>query len=181
MRSLPAIAALAVLWLFGLQPYQRERILDVVDSGRDPLASGYQVNQSRIAVGSGGMLGKGYREGTQSQLRFLPTQHTDFAFSVLAEEWGFAGSVLVLGTFATLLVWGLVIASKAKDGFGAMLAVGVVGMFFWPAVLNVGMVLGLLPVIGVPLPFISYGGSALVTNLVAVGLLMNVSLRRWVF
>ena len=176
-----AITAFAILWVFGLQPYQRERILDVVDSGRDPLASGYQVNQSRIAVGSGGMLGKGYRDGTQSQLRFLPTQHTDFAFSVLAEEWGFVGSVLVLGTFATLLVWGLVIASKAKDGFGAMVAVGVVGMFFWPAVLNVGMVLGLLPVIGVPLPFISYGGSALVTNLIAVGLLMNVSLRRWVF
>ena len=175
------IAALAVLWLFGLQPYQRERILDVVDSGRAPLASGYQVNQSRIAVGSGGLFGKGYREGTQRQLRFLPTQHTDFAFSVLAEEWGFAGSVLVLGAYAMLLSWGLVIASKAKDGFGAMLAVGVVGMLFWPAVLNVGMVLGVLPVIGVPLPFISYGGSALVTNLIAVGLLMNVSLRRWVF
>jgi rod shape determining protein RodA len=179
--ALAGIAALAVIWLYGLQPYQRERILDVVDSGRDPLASGYQVNQSRIAVGSGGLFGKGYREGTQSQLRFLPTQHTDFAFSVLAEEWGFVGSVVVLGTFAVLLVWGLVIASKAKDGFGAMLAVGVVGMFFWPAVLNVGMVLGIMPVIGVPLPFISYGGSALVTNLIAVGLLMNLSLRRWVF
>ena len=179
--ALAGLAALAAIWIFGLQSYQRERGLDVVDPGRDPLASGYQVNQSRIAVGSGGLFGKGYREGTQSQLRFLPTQHTDFAFSVLAEEWGFAGSVLVLGTYAMLLIWGLVIASKAKDGFGAMLAVGVVGMLFWPAVLNVGMVLGVLPVIGVPLPFISYGGSALVTNLVAVGLLMNVSLRRWVF
>jgi len=179
--ALAGVAALAAIWIFGLQSYQRERVLDVVDPGRDPLASGYQVNQSRIAVGSGGLFGKGYREGTQSQLRFLPTQHTDFAFSVLAEEWGFAGSVLVLGAYAMLLIWGLVIASKAKDGFGAMLAVGVVGMLFWPAVLNVGMVLGVLPVIGVPLPFISYGGSALVTNLVAVGLLMNVSLRRWVF
>lgn len=179
--AIAGVTAFAALWIFALQPYQRERILDVVDSGRDPLASGYQVNQSRIAVGSGGLLGKGYREGTQSQLRFLPTQHTDFAFSVLAEEWGFAGSVVVLGAFGTLLAWGLVIASKAKDGFGAMLAVGVVGLFFWPAVLNVGMVLGVLPVIGVPLPFISYGGSALVTNLLAVGLLMNVSLRRWVF
>lgn len=175
------VAALAAAWLYVFQPYQRERILDVVDPGRDPLASGYQVNQSRIAVGSGGLLGKGFRDGTQTQLRFLPTQHTDFAFSVLAEEWGFAGSVAVLGAFLFLLIWGLLIAQNAKDGFGAMLAVGVVGLLFWPAVLNIGMVLGLLPVIGVPLPFISYGGSALVATLIATGLLLNVSLRRWVF
>jgi rod shape determining protein RodA len=176
-----AAAALAAAWIFVFQPYQRERILDVVDPGRDPLASGYQVNQSRIAIGSGGLLGKGYMQGTQTQLRFLPTQHTDFAFSVLAEEWGFVGSVIVLGLYGFLLLWGLVIARNAKDGFGAMLALGTVGLLFWPAVLNVGMVLGLAPVIGVPLPLISYGGSALVTTLVAVGLLMNVSLRRWVF
>jgi rod shape determining protein RodA len=145
------------------------------------LASGYQVNQSRIAVGSGGLLGKGYREGTQTQLRFLPTQHTDFAFSVWAEEWGFVGSVGMLGVYAFLLIWGLVVARNAKDPFGALLAIGVVGTLFWPAVLNVGMVLGLAPVIGVPLPFISYGGSALVVTMVSIGLLLNVSLRRWVF
>lgn len=179
--ALLAIAALAAAWLFVFQPYQRERILDVLDPGRDPLASGYQVNQSRIAVGSGGLLGKGYREGTQTQLRFLPTQHTDFAFSVWAEEWGFLGSCFVLGVYGFLLIWGLVIARNAKDPFGALLAVGVVGALFWPAVLNVGMVLGVAPVIGVPLPFISYGGSALVVTLVSIGLLMNVSLRRWVF
>lgn len=179
--ALVGLVGLAVLWFFVFEPYQRERLLDVVDPGRDPLASGYQVNQSRIAVGSGGLFGKGYMEGTQTQLRFLPTQHTDFAFSVLAEEWGFLGSMSVLAVYAMLLLWGLVIARNAKDGFGAMLAIGVVGMLFWPAVLNVGMVLGLLPVIGVPLPFVSYGGSALVVNLVAVGFLMNVSLRRWVF
>ena len=176
-----AAAALASAWIFVLAPYQRDRILDVVDPARDPLASGYQVNQSRIAVGSGGLLGKGYQQGTQTQLRFLPTQHTDFAFSVWAEEWGFLGSLFLLGVYLALLMWGLVIARNAKDGFGAMLAVGVVGLLFWPAVLNVGMVLGVAPVIGVPLPFISYGGSALVVSLVAVGLLMNVSLRRWVF
>jgi rod shape determining protein RodA len=153
----------------------------VIDPTRDPLASGYQVNQSRIAVGSGGLLGKGYREGTQTQLRFLPTQHTDFAFSVWAEEWGFLGSLFLLGIYLSLLLWGLLIARNAKDGFGSMLAVGVVGALFWPAVLNVGMVLGVMPVIGVPLPFISYGGSALVMSMVAVGLLLNVSLRRWVF
>jgi len=179
--ALLAIAALAGAWFFVFQPYQRERIMDLIDPGRDPLASGYQVNQSRIAVGSGGLLGKGYREGTQTQLRFLPTQHTDFAFSVWAEEWGFVGSVAMLGLYAFLLIWGLVIARNAKDPFGSLLAIGVVGTLFWPAVLNVGMVLGVAPVIGVPLPFISYGGSALVVTLIAIGLLLNVSLRRWVF
>jgi rod shape determining protein RodA len=175
------VAALAALWSFGLEPYQKERILGVVDPGRDPLASGYQANQSRIAVGSGGLLGTGYREGTQTQLRFLPTQHTDFAFSVVAEEWGFVGSSVVLGLYATLLLWGLVVARSSKDEFGALLAIGVVGCLFWPAVLNVAMVLGLAPVIGVPLPLFSYGGSALVVTLVLVGLLLNVSMRRYVF
>jgi rod shape determining protein RodA len=175
------VAVLASLWVFVLAPYQRSRILDVVDPGRDPLASGYQVNQSRIAIGSGGLWGKGWLDGTQTQLRFLPTQHTDFALSVLAEEWGFVGTTFVLGAYVTLLGWGLVIGRNSKDAFGAMLAVGVVGALFWPAVLNVGMVVGLAPVIGVPLPFVAYGGSALVSTLVAVGLLMNVSLRRYVF
>jgi rod shape determining protein RodA len=175
------VAALVSLWLFGLEPYQQKRILDVVDPGRDPLASGYQQNQSRIAIGSGGLWGKGYRKGTQTQLRFLPTQHTDFALSVLAEEWGFVGTTVVLALYVTLLAWGLVIGRNSKDAFGAMLAVGVVGALFWPAVLNIGMVVGLAPVIGVPLPFVAYGGSALVSTLVAVGLLMNVSLRRYVF
>jgi rod shape determining protein RodA len=176
-----ALVGLVALWVFVFQPYQRSRILDVVDPGRDPLASGYQVIQSRIAVGSGGLLGAGYLEGTQTQLRFLPTQHTDFAFSVLAEEWGFVGSCLVLVLYLTLLLWGLFVAKDSKDGFGAMLAVGLVGTLFWPAVLNIGMVLGLAPVIGVPLPLFSYGGSALVSALIGLGLLMNVSMRRYVF
>jgi rod shape determining protein RodA len=176
-----ALAAFATAWFFVFEPYQRDRIINVVDPGRDPLASGYHVNQSRIAVGSGGLLGKGYMQGTQTQLRFLPTQHTDFAFSVLAEEWGFVGSIFVIGIYFVLLAWGLVVARNSKDGFGVMLAVGVVGMLFWPAVLNIGMVLGLAPVIGIPLPFVAYGGSALVATLLAIGLLMNVSLRRYVF
>jgi len=175
------VAALAALWSFGLAPYQQERILAVVDPGRDPLASGYQVTQSRIAIGSGGLFGAGYQEGTQTQLRFLPTQHTDFAFSVLAEEWGFVGSSLVLGLYASLLLWGLVVARNSKDEFGTLLAIGVVGCLFWPAALNVAMVLGLAPVIGVPLPLFSYGGSALVTTLALLGLLMNVAMRRYVF
>jgi len=179
--SFVGIAVLISLWMFVLQPYQQRRILDVIDPGRDPLSSGYQAIQSRIAIGSGGLLGTGYREGTQTQLRFLPTQHTDFAFSVLAEEWGFVGSCVVLSLYLVLLLWGLRIARNSKDGFGAMLAVGLVGTIFWPLVLNIGMVLGIAPVIGVPLPLFSYGGSALVTSLVGLGLLMNVSMRRYVF
>jgi rod shape determining protein RodA len=127
------------------------------------------------------LLGTGYRSGTQTQLRFLPTQHTDFAFSVLAEEWGFVGSIAVLTLYLMLLLWGLRIARSSKDGFGAMLALGIVGTLFWPVVLNIGMVLGIAPVIGVPLPLFSYGGSALVTSLVGLGLLMNISMRRYVF
>jgi rod shape determining protein RodA len=176
-----ALAALAIVWLFVLEPYQKSRILDVVDPGRDPLASGYQANQSRIAIGSGGLFGKGYMEGTQTQLRFLPTQHTDFIFSVLAEEWGLVGAGTVLLLYLSLLIWGLFIARGSKDLFGALLAIGVVGMLFWPAVVNVLMVVGLAPVIGVPLPLFSYGGTSILATLTALGLLLNVSLRRYLF
>ena len=179
--ALVGLAALAALWSFGLKAYQRGRILDFLDPSRDPLASGYQAMQSRIAVGSGGLLGTGWQEGTQTQLRFLPTQHTDFVFSVLAEEWGFLGSTLVLIFFSLLLLWGIWIARNSKDGFGAMLAVGLVGTLFWPAAINIAMVLGLAPVIGVPLPLFSYGGSALLSASIAIGLLFNVSMRRYVF
>ena len=176
-----AAVGLVALWNFGLADYQQQRILDVVDPGRDPLSSGYQAMQSRIAVGSGGLFGKGWRDGTQTQLRFLPTQHTDFAFSVLAEEWGFTGSLLVLGLYLFMLLWGLWIARNSKDGFGTMLAVGLVGTLFWPAAINVAMVLGLAPVIGVPLPLFSYGGSALVASSISIGLLLSISMRRYVF
>jgi rod shape determining protein RodA len=172
---------LAGLWLFVLKDYQQKRVLDFLDPSRDPLASGYQAIQSKIAVGSGGLFGQGYLEGTQTQLRFLPTQHSDFAFSVLAEEWGFVGSILVLGLYLGVLIWGLVIARNSKEGFGAMLAVGIVGLLFWPLVINVAMVLGLAPVIGLPFPLLSYGGSALLASLIGLGLLLNVSMRRYMF
>ena len=172
---------LAGLWSFVLKDYQQKRILDFLDPSRDPLASGYQAIQSKIAVGSGGLFGQGYLEGTQTQLRFLPTQHSDFAFSVLAEEWGFVGSVIVLALYLGVLIWGLVIARNSKDGFGAMLAVGIVGLMFWPLAINVAMVLGLAPVIGVPFPLLSYGGSALLAALIGLGLLLNVSMRRYMF
>jgi rod shape determining protein RodA len=179
--ALLGAAGLAALWRYGLKPYQQERILGFIDPSRDPLSSGYQQMQSKIAVGSGGLFGTGWQEGTQTQLRFLPTQHTDFAFSVLAEEWGFVGSVLVLGFYAAMLIWGLLIARNSKDAFGAVLAIGLVGTLLWPAAINVAMVLGLAPVIGVPLPLFSYGGSALLSAVIAIGLLLNVSMRRYVF
>jgi rod shape determining protein RodA len=174
-------AGLAVVWQYGLKAYQQERILGFLDPSRDPLASGYQQMQSRIAVGSGGLFGTGWQEGTQAQLRFLPTQHTDFVFSVLAEEWGFLGGTLALGLYMAMLIWGLLIARNSKDVFGAVLAIGLVGALFWPAAINIAMVLGLAPVIGVPLPLFSYGGSALLTAAVAIGLLLNISMRRYVF
>ncbi|MBW2229263.1 MAG: rod shape-determining protein RodA [Deltaproteobacteria bacterium] len=176
-----AAGALTLLWKFGLKVYQQQRILDFMDPSRDPLSSGYQAMQSRIAVGSGGLFGTGWQEGTQTQLRFLPTQHTDFVFSVLAEEWGLIGTTLVLIFYFAMLLWGLWIARNSKDGFGAMLAVGLVGTLFWPAAINIAMVLGLAPVIGVPLPLFSYGGSALLSASIALGLLLNVSMRRYVF
>jgi rod shape determining protein RodA len=179
--AMGAAVSLAGLWRFVFEEYQRDRILQVLDPSRDPLASGYQAIQSKIAIGSGGLFGKPYMEGTQTQLQFLPTQHSDFIFSVLGEEWGFVGCVVVLGLYLGLLLWGLVIAGNSKDGFGAMLAVGVVGMLFWPVAINVAMVLGLAPVIGVPLPLLSYGGSQLLANMIALGLLLNVSMRRYMF
>jgi rod shape determining protein RodA len=175
------VVTLMGLWKFVFKDYQRDRILQVLDPSRDPLASGYQAIQSKIAIGSGGLFGKPYMEGTQTQLQFLPTQHSDFIFSVLGEEWGFVGCVVVLGLYLALLLWGLVIANNSKDGFGAMLAVGVVGMLFWPVAINVAMVLGIAPVIGVPLPLLSYGGSQLLANMIALGLLLNISMRRYMF
>jgi rod shape determining protein RodA len=179
--ALVGAGGLVALWQYGLKGYQQERILGFLDPSRDPLASGYQQMQSKIAVGSGGFLGTGWQEGTQTQLRFLPTQHTDFAFSVLAEEWGFLGSAFVLAVYAMMLLWGLLIARNSKDTFGAALAIGIVGTLLWPAAINVAMVLGLAPVIGVPLPLFSYGGSALISASLAIGLLLNISMRRYVF
>lgn len=179
--ALAAMAGLPALWIYALEPYQRSRLLDFIDPGRDPLASGYQAIQSKIAVGAGGLFGAGYLQGTQTQLDFLPTQHTDFVFSVLAEEWGFVGCCVVLLLYLALLLWGLYIARNSKESFGALLAVGLVGTFFWPAAINIAMVLGLAPVIGVPLPLLSYGGSALVTSLIGLGLLLNISMRRYMF
>jgi rod shape determining protein RodA len=175
-----ALASGPLLWRY-LRAYQQQRIVTFFDPERDPLGAGYHIIQSRIAVGSGQFWGKGFLQGTQNQLDFLPEQHTDFIFSVFAEEWGFVGSMLLLTLYIGLLLRGFVIVNHARDAFGALLCLGVLGMIFWQVVVNVGMTTGLLPVVGIPLPFFSYGGSHLVSLLVGIGLLMNVQMRRFTF
>ena len=172
--------AVPLVWFF-LKGYQKRRILTFLDPERDPLGAGYHIIQSKIAIGSGMIWGKGYLQGTQNALDFLPEQHTDFIFSVLAEEWGMVGSGMLLLLFFLLILWGLNIAQSCRDPFGTILAVGVTAMIFWQVVINIGMVMGLMPVVGVTLPFISYGGSSIITVMVGIGLLMNVSMRRYMF
>jgi rod shape determining protein RodA len=171
----------AVAGWFMLHNYQKARILTFMNPEADPLGSGYHIIQSKIAVGSGGFWGKGFMAGTQSQLSFLPERHTDFAFSVFAEEWGFSGSMVLLLGYLFLIVWGIYVARRAADRFGMFLAIGVTSMIFWHIVINLGMVIGLLPVVGVPLPLFSYGGTSMITTMIGVGLLMNVSMRRFMF
>lgn len=168
-------------WSFYLRPYQKNRVLDFLNPERSRLGSGYHIIQSKIAVGSGGITGKGFIQGTQSQLKFLPEQHTDFAFSVFAEEWGFVGCLLLMILYLLLILWGLNIARRCNDRFGGLLAVGVTAMLFWHFVINMGMVIGLFPVVGVPMPFFSYGGTSMITSMVGIGLLQNVSMRRFMF
>ncbi len=169
-----------LVWFF-LKGYQKQRILTFLNPDRDPLGAGYHIIQSKIAIGSGMLSGKGFQHGTQNVLSFLPEHHTDFIFSVFAEEWGFAGSVVLLAGFMILIIWGLSIAYRCRDPFGVILSFGITAMIFWQAFINMGMVMGLMPVVGVPLPLISYGGSSVVTNMISIGLLMNISMRRYMF
>jgi rod shape determining protein RodA len=174
------LAATPLLWLF-LKDYQKRRIITFLNPDLDPLGAGYHVAQSKIAVGSGGFLGKGFLGASQSQLNFLPLNHTDFIFAVQAEQWGFLGSLLLLGAYAVLIVKALGIARDAKDLFATLVAAGVGGMVLFQVTINVGMVTGLLPVVGVPLPLMSYGGSSLITTLLALGLVLNINMRRFVY
>lgn len=173
------VGAVVFAWEKLLRPYQRQRIQTFLNPEEDQMGSGYQILQSKIAVGSGGQFGKGYMEGTQGHLHFLPERHTDFAFSVWGEEWGFFGSLFFLGSYFLLLLWGLYAAMNARDRFGVLLAFGVVMLIFWQAVINLLMILGFLPVVGIPLPLVSYGGSSLLTTVAALGILMNVRMRRF--
>jgi rod shape determining protein RodA len=183
LTILLAVFALVIpaVWMFLLKGYQKQRILTFLNPDRDPLGAGYHIIQSKIAVGSGMLTGKGFLKGTQNALDFLPEQHTDFIFSVLAEEWGLLGSMAVLITFLLLITWGLGIAQRSRDPFGKILSVGVTAMIAWQVFINIGMVIGLMPVVGVTLPFISYGGSSIITMMAGVGLLLNVSMRRFMF
>ncbi len=169
-----------MVWFF-LKGYQKKRILTFLNPELDPLGAGYHIIQSKIAIGSGMVSGKGFLKGTQNALSFLPEQHTDFIFSVLAEEMGFVGSVIPLLIFMMLIIWGLNVAYRCRDPFGTILAVGISSMIFWQVFINVGMAMGLMPIVGVPLPFISYGGSSIVAMMICIGLLMNVSMRRFMF
>ena len=169
-----------MVWFF-LKGYQKKRILTFLNPELDPLGAGYHIIQSKIAIGSGMISGKGFLKGTQNALSFLPEQHTDFIFSVLAEEMGFVGSVIPLLIFMMLIIWGLNVAYRCRDPFGTILAVGISSMIFWQVFINVGMAMGLMPIVGVPLPFISYGGSSIVAMMICIGLLMNVSMRRFMF
>ena len=164
-----------------LQEYQKKRIITFLRPDLDPLGSAYHVTQSKIAIGSGLFWGKGFLKGTQTRLHFLPQQHTDFSFSVLAEEWGFAGSAILLFLYLFLILWCLNIAKNSKDKFGTLLVVGIAASIFWHLTINVCMVTGLLPVVGIPLVLFSYGGSSVISTMAAMGLVMNVSMRRFMF
>ena len=166
---------------FVLKDYHKERILTFLDPSRDLQGAGYHITQSQIAIGSGQLWGKGFQEGTQSLLRFLPEKHTDFAFAVFSEEWGFFGCVTLLALFCCFLLCIINTARGAKDRFGSILCAGVFFYFFWQILINIGMVVGLMPVVGIPLPFISYGGTATIVNFVMLGLVLNVSMRRFMF
>ena len=167
-----------IMWT-GLKDYQKNRLIAFIDPEVDPSGIGYHINQSKIAIGSGEFLGKGYLEGTQGPFRFLPEKHTDFIFAVFAEEWGFLGSVFLLSLYLLLILRGLDTASKAKDDFGRLLALGITFMFSIYFFVNIGMTLGIMPVVGIPLPFMSYGGTALLSNYISVAVLINVRTRRF--
>jgi rod shape determining protein RodA len=183
-RALVAVVAVVAAGAFfaypHLKPYQKKRVETFLNPEGDVLGAGYHATQSMIAVGSGQGLGKGWGQGTQTLLSFLPEQHTDFIFSVWAEEHGFVGCLLLLALYYTLVASALGIAGNARDRFGHFLAVGVTGMLFWHAFINMGMVIGILPVVGVTLPLMSYGGSSVITVMAGIGLLTNVGMRRFV-
>jgi rod shape determining protein RodA len=177
---LGAMLAAPLAWHY-LKPYQRERMVSFINPQSDPLGAGYHIIQSEIAIGSGGAWGKGIFQGTQARLNFLPEQTTDFIFAVYAEEFGFAGSMLLLGLYAALIARGAWIARHARDRFGSLLAVGVSGIIFWQVAINIGMATGMLPVVGITLPLVSYGGSSLIAMMAAAGVLISINMRRYLF
>ena len=180
MIALIVMIAAAAGWTFGLRDYQRDRLLTFFSPQSDPLGAGYQLRQSKIAVGSGELLGRGFLQGTQSQLRFLPARHTDFAFAVLAEERGFVGVVAVMCLYGWFLWSGLRVAGRARDRQALLLVVGLLAVLVCHILYNTAMMIGLMPITGIPLPFLSYGGSFTLFCFFATGLILGVDFRRWV-
>jgi len=175
--AIAAVGCLPLAWSF-MHDYQRKRVLTFLDPDRDPLGAGYHITQSKIAIGSGGLFGKGFLKGTQSALNFLPEKQTDFIFTTFVEEWGMAGALVLLGLFALVLLWGFSIALRSQHHFGRLVALGVTAMMFLYVFINTAMVMGLLPVVGVPLPLVSNGGTAMVSVMFACGLLIGVNVYR---
>ena len=172
-----AVLAIPFVYFFALHDYQRKRVTTFLDPESDPLGTGYHISQSKIAIGSGGLFGKGFGEGSQSHLNYLPEPHTDFVFATMAEEWGLIGGLLVLLVFGIILRWGLIVARRAPDRFSRLLAGGMTATIFFYVAVNLLMVMGLAPVVGIPLPFMSHGGSSMLTNMICIGSLMMVD--RW--
>jgi rod shape determining protein RodA len=175
--AVAAVGCLPIAWSF-MHEYQRKRVLTFLDPDRDPLGAGYHITQSKIAIGSGGLFGKGWLQGTQSSLNFLPEKQTDFIFTTFVEEWGMVGALVLLALFTLILVWGFSIALRSQHHFGRLVALGVTAMMFLYVFINTAMVMGLLPVVGVPLPLVSNGGTAMVSVMFACGLLIGVNVYR---
>ena len=171
-----ALSAAVIGWHF-LHDYQKQRILTFMDP-EDPLGSGYHIAQSKIAIGAGKLFGKGFLKGTQNSLHFLPEQHTDFIFAAYAEQWGFLGVLILLVIYFLFLLRALNIAREARDSFGSYLATGIAAIFFWQVTINIGMVSGLMPVVGIPLPLFSYGGTSMLTSIALISILLNIHYRR---
>ncbi len=175
--GLVGLASVPVVWSM-LHAYQKKRIMTFLSPENDPLGAGYHILQSKIALGSGGVFGNGFLQGTQSHLRFLPEMQTDFIFTMYAEEFGLVGGLFLIALYAAIIVYGFAIAMRSRSHFGRLVAMGVSTTFFLYAFMNIAMVMGLIPVVGVPLPLISYGGTAMMTVLIGFGLLMNVYVHR---
>ncbi|NBB24901.1 rod shape-determining protein RodA [Porphyrobacter sp. SLTP] len=171
------IAAMPLIYFFALRPYQQARVTTFLDPENDPLGAGYHIAQSKIAIGSGGLFGKGFNNGTQSHLNYLPEPHTDFVFASMAEEWGLVGGLFVLTMYALILRWGWKVANESQDRFCALLAAGATATIFFYIAINLLMVMGMAPAKGIPLPWMSHGGSSMMTNMICIGLLMMVN--RW--
>lgn len=178
VAGISAIIAVPLAWNFVLYDYQKQRVLTFLNPEQDPLGSGYNIIQSKIAIGSGGIFGKGYLNGTQGQLNFLPEKQTDFIFTMLAEELGLVGSLFLIGIYLGITAITILISMKTKHQFGRLLVMGVINIFFLHMFINIAMVMGLIPVVGAPLPFISYGGTILATMMIGFGLILNIDLNK---